>query len=90
MERLKQLGQMTENNERVINQKICIWCVNRGCEACVTQCQVEGKYLHLCPDEIEDWEPGPKLPAFKELSSWSPQERLAILYLVYYYQSSRG
>ena len=90
MERLKQIGDSAETKEKAPNLKICVWCVNRGNESCIAKCQGEGKYLSLEPEELEQWEPGPRLPTFKELSCWSPQERLAILYLVCHYQSSKG
>lgn len=63
---------------------ICIWCRDKGNEGCQA-CREAGDYHYLCPDTLEFWEPGPKLPPFNELASWKPMERLAILYLVTYY-----
>jgi hypothetical protein len=85
-ERLKQIGEAAPRQAREPNLKICVWCSNKGGEACVTRCQKEGRYSHLDPEELEPWEPGPRLPQFRELLRWSPNERLAILFLVTLYQ----
>jgi hypothetical protein len=90
-ERLRESGlDAAPRKLREPNPRICIWCANKGGEACVTECQKACNYLHLCPDILESWEPGPQLPTFRELSQWTPQERLAIICLVQYHQNKRS
>ena len=85
-ERLRQLAGEDEQSGREPNPKICLWCANRGGEACLAQCQREGKYRHLAPERRPDWETPPKLPPMRELVAWPAAERLAILWLVVHYQ----
>jgi hypothetical protein len=86
MERLKQPGSQRSEQRPEPNAKICVWCSNKGGEACITECQKEGKYRHLDPEQLEPWEPGPRLPQFREVLQMTASERLAILWLVTFYQ----
>jgi len=54
-------------------------------DVCLEECQAEGRYRYLEPDTLEDWEPGPRLPPFRELLDLPASERLALIYLSTYY-----
>ena len=86
MERLKQRGPQGPEQRPGPNSKICIWCSHKGDEACITECQKGGRYHHLDPEQLEQWEPGPRLPPFREMLQMTASERLAILWLVTFYQ----
>ena len=67
------------------NMGICIWCRNRMVDVCLEKCQAEGRYRYLEPDDLESWEPGARLPPFRELMDLPAHERLALIYLSAYY-----
>ena len=86
-ERLRPIGpEASAEKVRQLNMKICVWCTNRESESCITECQQEGKYRHLDPEPLEEWEPGPRLPQFRDMLQMTPYERLAILWLAIFYQ----
>lgn len=68
-----------------MNPKICLYCANRTAEVCLV-CRKEGVYRHLAPEVLPSWEPRPQLPNMRELVDWPAYERLAIIYLVSWYQ----
>ena len=67
------------------NLKICIWCRNRNQEICVEECRPEGRYRHLEPECLPDWELPPELPPFHKLVDLPAVERLALIYLHAFY-----
>jgi hypothetical protein len=67
------------------NMHICVWCRNKTVDVCLAKCQPEGRYHYLEPDDLESWEPGPRLPPFRELVEMPPHERLALIYLSAHY-----
>ena len=89
-ERLKQLGDASPPERREPNLKICVWCANRSGEACMASCGPEGKYRYLAPDTRPVWEAPPRLPPLRDIVDWPPAERLAMLWLVIYYQGEEG
>jgi len=58
-------------------------------DVCLAKCQPEGRYRSLEPDILESWEPGPRLPPFRELVELPAHERLALLYLSAYYSEQK-
>ncbi len=74
-----------EPSPRPQNMTICVWCANRIRHECQTECQPEGRYRHLVPDRLPEWEQPPSPPSFREMLDMSPVERLAMLWLLAYY-----
>lgn len=68
-----------------MNPKICLYCANRTVDVCV-DCAEEGAYRYLSPERLPSWESPPQLPPMRELVDWPAYERLAIVYLVSWYQ----
>jgi hypothetical protein len=62
--------------------EICVWCANNNKERCTTQCAPEGRYRYFEPEPPDHFESGPVLPLFRELSTWTAPERLALVYLM--------
>lgn len=68
-----------------MNPKICLYCANRTVDVCL-DCREEGAYRYLSPEVLPSWEGPPKLPPMRELVDWPAHERLAMVYLVSWYQ----
>ncbi len=66
--------------------EICVWCLNNDREICVMACQPEGKYRHLEPVVLATGELPPSLPPHAEFVGWRSSAKLAMLYLMAYYQ----
>lgn len=63
-----------------MRREICTYCVNKTSAACI-DCQQEGRYRFLEPDNLESWEQPPELPSMRNLVDMPAYERLAVLYL---------
>lgn len=68
-----------------MNPKICLYCANRTTDVC-PKCREEGVYRYLSPEVLPLWEAPPKLPPMRELVDWKAADRLAMVYLVSWYQ----
>ena len=69
----------------MIDGRVCVFCVNRGREICLTKCSPEGKFRYLEPESLGGWEPLPELPPFREVVEMQSYNKLAIIYLAFYY-----
>jgi hypothetical protein len=67
-------------------EEICIYCSNKKFDVC-TPCGQEGKYRHLVPTMLENWENFDHL-VMKNLVDWDAPSRLAALYLMAYYRKA--
>jgi hypothetical protein len=72
------------NGEPTRRMQICIYCGNNGRERCQAECQPEGKYRHLEPETLHEWESA-ELPPYRELVDWDAWAKFAILYLKAFY-----
>lgn len=59
------------------------FCINRSRDCCV-ECAAEGKFKHLEPETLYNWEHF-KLPTFSELLEMNSYAKLAVLWLTLYY-----
>ena len=84
-------GKTSQAYQRQYNRSeaICAYCVNRGNDACNTECRPEGKYRYLEPETLDHWELPPELPPFRKLVDMGGAEVRAIIWLHAYYQSRR-
>lgn len=73
------------------NFNICVYCGNKQKEVCPRECQPEGRYRHLEPEPLREWEQPPELPPFREMVDESPHAVRAIIWLnAHYRQKNNG
>ena len=65
-------------------REVCVYCGNRSRDVCA-DCAAEGMYRALEPEAVAEWEL-PRLPAYREFMEWPAPAKLALLYLIAYYQ----
>ena len=68
-----------------MNLSICNYCLNRYKDVCAEECQSEGKYRHLEPEPLPDWELPPELPPYREMVDLLFPEVRAVIWLHAYY-----
>ena len=87
-ERLSSNNRLTLETMPVAGEsrlEICLYCANKGGEACGEKCAPEGKYRYLSPEELPVWETFREI-TFSQIVDWSPAARLAALYLMAHYK----
>jgi hypothetical protein len=65
--------------------EVCLYCANKRKDVCIQRCVPEGKFRHLEPEVVPEWEL-PRLPSYREFMEWPAPAKVAYLYLIAYYQ----
>ena len=65
----------------------CVYCANRERDVCV-ECQEAGKFRHLAPETLYNWE-FLELPPYYKFMEMNIYEIRALFYLVLWYQQRK-